>query len=249
LRLTQQEIYHISNLSAHYFPGALVYLFGSRVKDSLKGGDIDLYIKTKSSDALSKKIKFLAALKDKIGEQKIDVLINNGSELKAIFNEAETTGKLIMNKYQVNLESVLSECEKHTKRINIASATLQKIMPLDNEKYQGLDDITIAIIDQFLFRFSKLQDAIGKRLFNNILLFLGEDIKPLSAIDRLNRLEQLNLLKSKNIWQDLREMRNNLAHEYEQEDKKLIAFLNIIWLQKEALIGFYKDIDDAYQKR
>lgn len=51
-------------------------LFGSRVDDSKKGGDIDLYIQPLSSENLAeKRIIYLAKLKRQIGEQKIDLVI------------------------------------------------------------------------------------------------------------------------------------------------------------------------------
>jgi predicted nucleotidyltransferase len=56
---------------------ASVFLFGSRMDDSKKGGDIDLFIRTDDKDRLfEKKLRFLAKLKRKLGEQKIDVVFN-----------------------------------------------------------------------------------------------------------------------------------------------------------------------------
>jgi predicted nucleotidyltransferase len=56
---------------------ASVFLFGSRMDDSKKGGDIDLFIRTDDKDELfEKKLRFLAKLKRQIGEQKIDVVFN-----------------------------------------------------------------------------------------------------------------------------------------------------------------------------
>lgn len=68
-----------------------------------------------------------------------------------------------------------------------------------------LTDDEIEHIDQFLFRFAKLQDAMGEKLFMLILEFLKEEhtrAKPF--IDILNRLEQLGLLDDKNVWLELR---------------------------------------------
>ena len=60
---------------------AAVFLFGSRVDDSKKGGDIDLFIRTANKDNLfEKKIRFLARLKRQIGEQKIDVVFNEDED-------------------------------------------------------------------------------------------------------------------------------------------------------------------------
>ncbi len=57
-----------------------IYLFGSRVDDTKKGGDIDLYIitdkKLSSEIRFEKKIKFISQLQLSLGEQKFDVIIS-----------------------------------------------------------------------------------------------------------------------------------------------------------------------------
>lgn len=69
-----------------------IYLFGSRVDDSKKGGDIDLYLAPKDNSGLfEKKIKFLAKVKREIGEQKIDVVFNL-DENRLIEKEAKRCG-------------------------------------------------------------------------------------------------------------------------------------------------------------
>ena len=77
MRLTKKEIESIKSCFKEVFQNGKIYLFGSRTDDNKKGGDIDLYIITdKTKDLAYKKIKFLVALKRKIGEQKIDVVLN-----------------------------------------------------------------------------------------------------------------------------------------------------------------------------
>lgn len=47
MRLTEDQIRVVKLRAAEYFgPDADVWLFGSRVDDSERGGDIDLYIET-----------------------------------------------------------------------------------------------------------------------------------------------------------------------------------------------------------
>ncbi|MCP5106598.1 MAG: nucleotidyltransferase domain-containing protein [bacterium] len=74
MRLTETEVSVIKG-SVHYFdPNAKVYLFGSRVDDKKRGGDIDLFIlsnKIKSSERRKIKLKIY----DKVGEQKIDIVV------------------------------------------------------------------------------------------------------------------------------------------------------------------------------
>ena len=59
MRLRENEIQSIKTIFRDIFKDGEIYLFGSRVDDSKKGGDIDLYISTKNRDNLAqKKIKF-----------------------------------------------------------------------------------------------------------------------------------------------------------------------------------------------
>lgn len=58
---------------------ASVRLFGSRVDDSKRGGDIDLLIQTQLADperVAGARTEFLAAVQGLLGEQKMDVLID-----------------------------------------------------------------------------------------------------------------------------------------------------------------------------
>ena len=82
-------------LRKHFGDGSKFYLFGSRVDDTKRGGDIDLYIETdldldKSRNA---KIKTSVELMQKLGEQKIDIVVYIvGNELLPIHKIARMTG-------------------------------------------------------------------------------------------------------------------------------------------------------------
>ena len=96
MRITTKDQKTIVNTAHQYFDKATeVYLFGSRVDDSKKGGDIDLYIipehQNSAEQLYHKKIKFLVALQLAIGEQKIDVIIAKDKN-RLIEKEAIRTG-------------------------------------------------------------------------------------------------------------------------------------------------------------
>ncbi|WP_457622337.1 nucleotidyltransferase domain-containing protein [Persephonella sp.] len=96
VRLSEEEIKAIKETAKEIFGGKTkVYLFGSRTDIHKKGGDIDLYIiPEKRNDLFDRKLKFLAKLKSKIGEQKIDLVLENYSD-KQITEVAKETGVLL----------------------------------------------------------------------------------------------------------------------------------------------------------
>jgi len=97
MRLKKEHIKNIKELAIKIFgKDTQVYLFGSRVNDSKKGGDIDLYIETTTKeDLFEKKIQMLLSLYKIIGEQKIDLIINNFSGDKLIYKVAKKEGVLL----------------------------------------------------------------------------------------------------------------------------------------------------------
>ncbi|ACX95104.1 hypothetical protein [Halothiobacillus neapolitanus] len=121
-------------------------------------------------------------------------------------------------------------------------------MPLDEQKYIALTDDEVEHIDQFLFRFSKLQDSMGQKLFKSILMFLEEDVEDKPFIDILNQLEKLHLIESANDWRTLREDRNELAHQYENEPEPMSAAINRVYERRELLVAIYHRLKSAYSK-
>ena len=77
MRLNSKYRKTIKKYFYEVFQDGSIYLFGSRVDDAKKGGDIDLYLVINDkTDLLKKKIKFLAKIKKELGEQKIDIVFN-----------------------------------------------------------------------------------------------------------------------------------------------------------------------------
>ena len=78
MRLTDYEIAHIKQVIAtHFGPDARVRLFGSRVDQDRRGGDIDLLVESSLSDyeAFRAKVESLTDLHLALGEQKIDLVV------------------------------------------------------------------------------------------------------------------------------------------------------------------------------
>ncbi|MBP7096126.1 MAG: nucleotidyltransferase domain-containing protein [Spirochaetia bacterium] len=56
-------------------PEARVWLFGSRVDDEAKGGDIDVAILSRSIDLMAR-LRIRRAILDRIGEQRLDLVVS-----------------------------------------------------------------------------------------------------------------------------------------------------------------------------
>jgi len=149
----------------------------------------------------------------------------------------------------VKLKKIINECKKHEMRLSEAYEDMKQFMPLDIEKYESLKKDQIRIIDQYLFRFSKLQDSIGNKLFRNILAAIGEDIDNMPFIDIFNRLEKLSLVNDIESWFELRQIRNDLSHNYEDDKDELCEIINNIYLKKDQLFSYFHKIEKYYIDR
>jgi predicted nucleotidyltransferase len=97
MRLSSSQVEAIKQETAHFFGAqAEVWLFGSRVDDAAKGGDVDLYVRSGMSDAdqlAEARFAFLARLKRRIGDRKIDlVLQREGGDVLSIYALARQQG-------------------------------------------------------------------------------------------------------------------------------------------------------------
>ena len=76
-------------------PDAKIWLFGSRADDSKKGGDIDIGILSNKID-LKKKLNINSNICEKIGEQKIDLVVSKTGDT-AFFKCAVIKEGVILN--------------------------------------------------------------------------------------------------------------------------------------------------------
>lgn len=93
MRLTTAQISTIKRLAKQTFgQPAEVYLFGSRVDDQVRGGDIDIYIDTDARQSLlRKKLRLTSLLQMELGEQRFDIVVRQNPE-RAIEFKARTRG-------------------------------------------------------------------------------------------------------------------------------------------------------------
>jgi len=81
MRLTEETKNTIINsIRRHFSQLDKIIVFGSRIDDSKRGGDIDLLVQTPLSSvaAFEGKIQAVSAMQLKLGEQRIDLLTASG---------------------------------------------------------------------------------------------------------------------------------------------------------------------------
>ncbi|HTY99557.1 MAG TPA: hypothetical protein VMB75_06965, partial [Rhodocyclaceae bacterium] len=105
----------------------------------------------------------------------------------------------------------LAQCLRHLHYLRAASARIP--WPLTPEQMESPTDGLVAALDQFAFRFSRLQDTLGQQAFRAVLVgVLREPCEDSPMRDLLDRLERLRLLPSADRWEEIRAARNALAH-------------------------------------
>ncbi len=111
------------------------------------------------------------------------------------------------------LKQAQATCMTHRQALEEALGDLSKrtVEPIDLE-HLGKEDRRL--LDQFAYRYTRLQDDMGARLMPAALLALGEEVAAMPVLDRLNRLEQLGWLPSADEWTELRRIRNEFVHDY-----------------------------------
>ena len=144
--------------------------------------------------------------------------------------------------------SALEECKKHAQRINTALKFLEPLFPLTEAVLNALSDEQTAVLDQFLYRFAKLQDCIGLRLIPTVYSLLENDTTAHPFIDILNRLEKLGVLTSAADWQYFRSLRNNFAHEYPERPDDIINGVNALYTSWDKFTALYSKLAATAEK-
>lgn len=144
---------------------------------------------------------------------------------------------------QDRYQAALDICHKHADRLKWAMDNLRPRFPLAPTDLAALSDADQAVTDQFILRFSKLQDAMGNQLFASVLDMLQEPGDLDAFIDKLNRLEKLGAIDAASSWQQSREMRNQFAHDYPDDPEIQASLLNKGFALAEALLDSLADVE------
>ncbi|RUM72265.1 MAG: nucleotidyltransferase domain-containing protein [Sulfurovum sp.] len=85
MRLSQESVNIIKKTFLSHFDDARIFLFGSRVDDTKKGGDIDLFVITSQDITLKDELMILAKLELNGIARKIDLVLDTPKRNKDKF--------------------------------------------------------------------------------------------------------------------------------------------------------------------
>jgi Asp-tRNA(Asn)/Glu-tRNA(Gln) amidotransferase A subunit family amidase len=85
----------------------------------------------------------------------------------------------------------------------------------DQAKLLETDPDLAERVEAFVGRFGRLQDTVGDKLLPLLLTALGE--RTAAVIDNLDRAERLGLIRSADDWMAMRNLRNQMVHEYVED--------------------------------
>lgn len=114
---------------------------------------------------------------------------------------------------QMALQHSLALCQGHADALLDALQDI-RARDLGVNDYIALSKQDRRLLDQFAYRYTRLQDDMGVKLMPAVLKSLGEEVALMSAIDRFARLEQLGWLESADDWLSLRQIRNQFTQDY-----------------------------------
>lgn len=145
-----------------------------------------------------------------------------------------------MNKKEI-LQKRFDKLEKHyiaMKEYKVLIDDLLKETNIyDQFTFNTLKPEKRAILDAYLKRFASIQDFLGTKIFSLLLEIAGINNNKMSEV--LSNIEKENIIDSLENWIELREVRNELEHDYPEELQEALDDL------KYCVDNFYK-IENYY---
>ncbi len=146
----------------------------------------------------------------------------------------------MINKKEI-LKKRLGKIDKHY----IALKEYKKLINLLLLEHNIYDQFTFntlkieykAILDAYLKRFSSLQDFLGAKIFPLLLEVSG--IGSLKMSEVLFNIEKEQIIDSLDSWIELREVRNDLEHDYPDELEEALHDLKFCIDSFERIEGYY----------
>ena len=155
----------------------------------------------------------------------------------------------MMNKKEV-LTARFSKLQKHYVALkeykDLISALLKEKNIYEQFVFNTLKPQEKAILDAYLKRFTSVQDFLGAKIFSLLLEVAGISGSKMSEV--LYNIEKEQIIDSLDNWIELREVRNELEHDYPEELEEALKDLKFCIDSFEKLESYYLNSLDFAKK-
>ena len=142
------------------------------------------------------------------------------------------------NDTKLILEKRFEKLSKHYEALKDYKLLIDQIL-LNKNKFifNTLKPEEKAILDAYLKRFSSIQDFLGAKIFSLLLDVAGINSSKMSEV--LYYIEKEEIIDSLENWIELREVRNELEHDYPEELEEALMDLKFCIDSFEKLESYY----------
>jgi len=145
------------------------------------------------------------------------------------------------------LDIYFEVANKHIDMIQKSINYIKPYFPFDSNFSEEIeDDMILFVLDSLVFRFAKLQDWLGEKIFKNFLAYEEYPVEGINFFEILKKLEKENILDI-DLWSIFRNVRNELAHDY-PDYNEIADNLNFIIKNSDKLIEIAKKLELEYHK-
>jgi len=123
------------------------------------------------------------------------------------------------------IKDILEKIALHQHRLKCALQEMQEWDSMEQNLFEDFD--RIKTVDTFIYRFIKLQDMMGEKLFKIFLDEIGEYRDDMSLLDVLDKLEKFKIIDDAHRWMSYRKLRNQLTHEYPDNEEEVLEGIGI----------------------
>ena len=139
------------------------------------------------------------------------------------------------------LDSYFYEANRHKEHILEAKAELN--IPIRD--YDNLPKLEKFALNTLIFRFAKLQDLIGVKIFRAYLEYMEFPLSDMSFFDILKAIEKEKIIDI-DSWSYLRKLRNDIAHDYPEELQETLEKVNLLIQKSDILIKIVDKLESKY---
>ena len=139
------------------------------------------------------------------------------------------------------LQLHLQEAEHHIQRLNSVMVSLKNYYPFHEDIFHSLESNILDKLDVLAFRFAKLQDLLGSKIFREYLEVNSYPLEGKSFLELLKELDKEQIIDI-DKWSEFRGVRNSLAHDYPFQEYEKLEAINYLIENIEYLIEVTKRV-------